>query len=205
MLSRSNVSVHPAEAVALLPREILLLLLRDVRYELRLGACQEAQVPPSSLRALSTSEARRLSVALCDRSDDFAKEATPRIKNWFRERCRMELVRLKTTGQVGLVLDQITRGQNLRAVFLDADGAVNVSTKGLERLGDVRDLIWRRGEQGMPLLLTVQRSAKGFLSAFCPACCRFHHHGSGAGHRAAHCVVKHWSGYVLDEPYLIVG
>lgn len=95
----------------------------------------------------------------------------------------------------------VSENENLEVFRL----TMNVSAERLDWLGDIRDRIWRRDERGTPLLLTVQRSEKGILSAFCPVCCPFHRQGSAAGNRAAYCVVKHWGGDVPDEPYLIVG
>ncbi len=39
-----------------------------------------------------------------------------------------------------------------------------------------------------PVLLAFERNAEGHLSAWCPFCAKWHHHGSGEGGRAAHCV-----------------
>lgn len=39
----------------------------------------------------------------------------------------------------------------------------------------------------MPVLLAFKRNGSNFLSAWCPLCRRWHHHGCGEGHRGAHC------------------
>ena len=38
-----------------------------------------------------------------------------------------------------------------------------------------------------PVLYAIPRSDKGFLSAWCPFCKKWHNHGKGEGHRVAHC------------------
>lgn len=37
------------------------------------------------------------------------------------------------------------------------------------------------------MLKAFERNKEGMLSAWCPFCHEFHHHGKGEGHRVAHC------------------
>lgn len=39
----------------------------------------------------------------------------------------------------------------------------------------------------IPVLMAVERNKEGHLSVWCPYCERWHHHGIGEGHKAAHC------------------
>lgn len=41
---------------------------------------------------------------------------------------------------------------------------------------------------GHPVLAAVERNPEGMLSVWCPFCQRWHHHGTGEGHRVAHCM-----------------
>lgn len=54
-----------------------------------------------------------------------------------------------------------------------------------------------------PVLAAVERNAEGHLSAWCPFCRRWHHHGAGEGHRVAHCINPespfHKTGYILKK------
>lgn len=50
--------------------------------------------------------------------------------------------------------------------------------------------------------LEAYRTSSGGLEAWCPPCATFHHHGSGTGHRVAHCTYPNGpyraTGYVLQ-------
>lgn len=52
-------------------------------------------------------------------------------------------------------------------------------------------------------LLAFERNTDGHLSAWCPYCKEIHHHGSGEGHRSAHCTSQEspykQSGYILKK------
>lgn len=54
-----------------------------------------------------------------------------------------------------------------------------------------------------PVLAAFDRNEKGFLSAWCPFCARWHHHGQGEGHKVAHCTEPDSplksTGYVLKK------
>ena len=49
-----------------------------------------------------------------------------------------------------------------------------------------------------PIVLAIERDEKGNLSTWCQYCRKFHHHGTGEGHRDAHCFVE-------DSPYIRTG
>lgn len=60
----------------------------------------------------------------------------------------------------------------------------------------------RRKDGNIPILLAITDS-DGHLSAWCPFCAKMHRHGSGEGHRVAHCADPESpykkSGYVLRD------
>ncbi|SEF46611.1 hypothetical protein SAMN04487919_101274 [Bacillus sp. ok061] len=49
-----------------------------------------------------------------------------------------------------------------------------------------------------PIVLAIERDEKGNLSTWCQYCRKFHHHGTGEGHRDAHCFEE-------DSPYIRTG
>ncbi|WP_425343064.1 hypothetical protein [Priestia megaterium] len=59
-------------------------------------------------------------------------------------------------------------------------------------------------EREYPILLAVESHPDGRLSAWCPYCIEFHHHGVGEGHRQAHCTNEaspfKETGYILKKP-----
>jgi hypothetical protein len=50
----------------------------------------------------------------------------------------------------------------------------------------------------VPTVLAIERDEKGNLSTWCQYCRKFHHHGTGEGHRDAHCFEE-------DSPYIRTG
>jgi hypothetical protein len=61
-----------------------------------------------------------------------------------------------------------------------------------------------KDEREFPILLAYERNHEGHLSVWCPYCICFHHHGTGEGHRVAHCSnpdspYKN-GGYVIKKP-----
>ncbi|EEL38300.1 hypothetical protein bcere0020_43510 [Bacillus cereus Rock3-29] len=50
----------------------------------------------------------------------------------------------------------------------------------------------------VPSVLAIERDEKGNLSTWCQYCRKFHHHGTGEGHRDAHCIEE-------DSPYIRTG
>lgn len=55
----------------------------------------------------------------------------------------------------------------------------------------------------IPTLQGFERNKEGMLSAWCPFCKKFHHHGIGEGHRIAHCSNEespfNQTGYVIKQ------
>ncbi|WP_224771486.1 hypothetical protein [Metabacillus idriensis] len=54
-----------------------------------------------------------------------------------------------------------------------------------------------------PVLQAFERDKDGMLSAWCPFCARFHHHGKEEGHKVAHCIDGNSpfekTGYILKK------